>query len=234
VKLKKIISAVIFLSFIFSSSVFAHPGRTDSNGGHNCSEKSKAKGLCSGYHYHNGGGSSRSSNKSSSSSSSNITSPSYSTPKYTQPIEEIPEGYIKVNMPSFNVYVNDQKISNSTSKYPIFEYKNIAYFPMTWNYTQALGLETKWDDEVGFVIRRTDNKAGILNEDIGTNPSKLYAKYPEFNVFVNDNWVDNSKEEYPILVLNDITYFPMTWKFAVEELGLTINFDEFKGFFISK
>lgn len=37
---------------------FAHSGRTDSSGGHNCSAKSQAKGLCTGYHYHNGGGSS--------------------------------------------------------------------------------------------------------------------------------------------------------------------------------
>lgn len=31
----------------------AHSGRTDANGGHNCSQKSINKGLCSGYHYHN-------------------------------------------------------------------------------------------------------------------------------------------------------------------------------------
>lgn len=37
------------------TSVSAHSGRTDSSGGHNCSAKSIAKGLCSGYHYHNGG-----------------------------------------------------------------------------------------------------------------------------------------------------------------------------------
>jgi len=35
----------------------AHSGRTDSSGGHNCSQKSINKGLCSGYHYHNGGSS---------------------------------------------------------------------------------------------------------------------------------------------------------------------------------
>ena len=29
-----------------------HSGGTDSRGGHNCSESSKRKGLCSGYHYH--------------------------------------------------------------------------------------------------------------------------------------------------------------------------------------
>ena len=37
----------------------AHSGRTDSSGGHNCSQKSINKGLCSGYHYHNGGSSYR-------------------------------------------------------------------------------------------------------------------------------------------------------------------------------
>ena len=37
---------------IVSDSAEAHSGRTDSNGGHNCSEQSKRKGLCYGYHYH--------------------------------------------------------------------------------------------------------------------------------------------------------------------------------------
>jgi hypothetical protein len=36
------------------TNAFAHSGRTDSNGGHNCSQTSIDKGLCSGYHYHNG------------------------------------------------------------------------------------------------------------------------------------------------------------------------------------
>jgi hypothetical protein len=55
---KKSIFLTLTFIFLFGSIVSAHPGRTDSNGGHNCSEKSKAKGLCTGYHYHNGGGSS--------------------------------------------------------------------------------------------------------------------------------------------------------------------------------
>ena len=43
---------ILFSIFILSSPAFSHSGKTDSNGGHNCSEKSKQKGLCSGYHYH--------------------------------------------------------------------------------------------------------------------------------------------------------------------------------------
>ena len=50
-KLSKLLLALIFLSM--STLSFGYSGRTDSNGGHNCSQKSKEKGLCTGYHYHN-------------------------------------------------------------------------------------------------------------------------------------------------------------------------------------
>jgi hypothetical protein len=52
--------AAILALFIFTASVAsAHPGRLDANGGHNCSSSAKAKGLCTGYHYHNADGSVR-------------------------------------------------------------------------------------------------------------------------------------------------------------------------------
>lgn len=41
---------------MLGGQAIAHSGRTDANGGHNCSQKSKDKGLCTGYHYHNDGG----------------------------------------------------------------------------------------------------------------------------------------------------------------------------------
>lgn len=55
---KRIAILALLFTFIFGTASFAHSGRTDSSGGHNCSQKSQEKGLCSGYHYHNGGGSS--------------------------------------------------------------------------------------------------------------------------------------------------------------------------------
>ena len=67
---------VILLILTQPISAFAHSGRTDSSGGHNCSQKSIDKGLCTGYHNHNSGnsGSSSSSSSSSSNSSSNSSS----------------------------------------------------------------------------------------------------------------------------------------------------------------
>lgn len=57
--MRKIFAMLICITLLFIplSSVTAHPGKLDSNGGHNCSDASKKKGLCSGYHYHNGGSS---------------------------------------------------------------------------------------------------------------------------------------------------------------------------------
>ena len=43
---------VTIISLLLASSAAAHSGRTDAYGGHNCSQKSKEKGLCTGYHYH--------------------------------------------------------------------------------------------------------------------------------------------------------------------------------------
>ncbi len=48
------INITVFLFLLSLSSLSsAHSGRTDSKGGHNCSEAAKRKGLCTGYHYHN-------------------------------------------------------------------------------------------------------------------------------------------------------------------------------------
>ena len=53
-----IVLSVILCLSIYSNSVYSHPGRTDSSGGHTCWTNCESWGLEYGdYHYHNGGGS---------------------------------------------------------------------------------------------------------------------------------------------------------------------------------
>jgi hypothetical protein len=232
-QLHKSILAAIVLSLTVSSVSFAHSGRTDGNGGHNCSATSQAKGLCSGYHYHNGGSSSNGSSSGSSNSTPKASEPAPKpAPAPAPPKEVIPAGHVKVIKPSYDVFVNGQSVPNHSIQYPVISYKDITYFPMTYKFTQALGIETAWDAKTGFVVRKTESPAGTLEFDYGA-ATNFYAKQPDFNVFVNDVWVDNSSETYPVLVLNDITYFPMTWHYAVDELGLTIKLEN-NAFYISK
>lgn len=226
-------------SFFFSSVTVAHPGRTDANGGHTCRTNCEKWGLEYGeYHYHNGkGNSSSGSQKSSTPSTPAKSSPAPAPAASKKPVnqeEVIPAGMIKVDMPGYKVVVNHQEINNAAAEYPVLQYKQITYFPMTWNYTRALSLDTAWDSQTGFSIRKGDLPPSLPAEDAaGPAPGKLYAKLPDYPVYVNDTWVDNSKEEYPLLVYNNITYFPMTWGFAVEQLGLTIDFQN-NTFTISK
>jgi hypothetical protein len=52
INMKKFLIGLVAI-VILTSQASAHSGRTDSSGGHKCSEKSVEKGLCGGYHYHN-------------------------------------------------------------------------------------------------------------------------------------------------------------------------------------
>ncbi|MFN0224250.1 YHYH domain-containing protein [Paenibacillus sp. KR2-11] len=223
--LRKSALIIAILSLTFSSAAAAHPGRTDSSGGHTCRTNCEKWGYEYGeYHYHNGGGSSSTGSSSSGSSSSSSSEAATPAPAPSTPKEVIPPGTVRVTLPAFSVVVNGQQVANASTAYPVIVYNDITYFPMTWNYTQALGLDTAWDANTGFSIRKSDRAGAALSLDYGTPASKLYAKKPGFNIYVNDVWLDNAKEAYPVLVLNDVTYFPMTWKFAVEELGLQISF----------
>ncbi|MFE5321466.1 stalk domain-containing protein [Paenibacillus sp. NPDC056579] len=82
--IRKVLLLMFVLAISLSSLVSAHPGRLDANGGHNCSAQSKAKELCTGYHYHNGSSSSGGSSGGSSSYDDN-ESDDYTAPA---PIEK--------------------------------------------------------------------------------------------------------------------------------------------------
>ncbi len=140
---------------------------------------------------------------------------------------------VLVSIPKFDITVNNQKIDNAYEKYPLIVYKDITYFPMTWNYANALGLQVSWDSMKGFSISKATATATDVIADKGernTSTTGYVAKLPSFQIFVNNTKLDNAKEAFPLLTFRDITYFPMTWKFAAETFGLDASFDAIKGF----
>ncbi len=143
-----------------------------------------------------------------------------------------------VEMPRFKVKLNDQLVDNENSKYPLLIYKGITYFPMTWNYARSLGLTTHWDPATGFSVSKDPNASAVtVVQDLGTRNDinqRFEAVLPGFNIKVNGKSIDNGAEEYPLLVVRGITYFPMTWRFAVEEFGLVTAWDNVEGFSIER
>jgi len=139
---------------------------------------------------------------------------------------------VNVSLPVFKITMNDTVIDNSQRIYPIILYKDITYVPMTYNDSRFLGLETKWSSDTGLEVNK-------ISEQLSYNPNKGYATstlesavLPEFKIGVNGKNIDNQNEPFPLLVFRDVTYFPLTWRYMVNEFGWTSSFDANNGLII--
>lgn len=143
------------------------------------------------------------------------------------------EKSVKVRLPKFNVTINENKIDNLYREYPLLVYKDMTYFPMTWYDCRLLGLETKWTQDEGFkIIQSKVTSSYVPYKTKHKNRNSYNATIPTFKITANGNSIDNSKEKYPLLSFNNVTYFPLTWKFAHDTFGWEYVWDKSKGLMI--
>ena len=149
-----------------------------------------------------------------------------------------------VTIPKFKVTFNDQEVDSAEREYPLLQFRDITYFPMTYDDCRFLGLTTDWD---GSAKKLTITKEAVENPQYNSyhsNPNRepyIYAEGLEsvyihgdvknctFEIEVNGKEVVNSEEEYPLLLFRNVTYFPLTWRFAVDEFGWEYSFDKVNG-----
>lgn len=141
----------------------------------------------------------------------------------------------QVQLASFPVTFNGEKIDNQHATYPLIMYRGITYFPMTWDFSNAFGLITTYTEEKGLVVSKSGRAASVVQSLTANNDfGKSYAaEMPNFPVTVNGRLINNAAEPYPILHFRNITYFPLTWKFAVTEFGWDYTYSDEKGLSIS-
>jgi len=141
--------------------------------------------------------------------------------------------YVGVSLPTFKITMNNVRIDNNEREYPIIVFKDITYVPMTYNDSRFLGLETKWSNDTGLQVNKISEQTAY-NPNRGSFNSNLEnAELPEFRISVNGKDIYNNSETYPLLVFRDVTYFPLTWRFMVNEFGWTSDFDATNGLVIS-
>ena len=140
---------------------------------------------------------------------------------------------VTVTVPAFPVTLNGLTIEQTNNQYPSLVYKDITYVPMTYYDAQLLGLDSQWEAQSGLAIQKTAFVADQITaqqryvpyKSAAANAGNYTALRPSFAITVNGKSIDNSKEEYPLLVFRDVTYFPLTWRFAVDEFGWNYTFD---------
>ncbi len=173
---------------------------------------------------------------SSSDTSSNVTP---ADALYAEPVETYvtPAEAIKVNVATYyKVTLNGQLIDSTRLTYPMIEYKSITYFPATYYDSRFLGLVTDWNQATQTF--RIDRASGPIayrpTFRTGTNAASYNtAKIMDCQVVVNGKTIDNAKEEYPLLLFRNVTYFPMTWRFFVDEFGCYYNYTHEGGFVVN-
>lgn len=147
---------------------------------------------------------------------------------------------VEVSIPSFDVKVNGVKFENQNNQYPLLFYKQIVYFPMTYDYSRFLGIKANWYDKqkvlfVGVADNKSEKLSLMKREDL--NRFKYNASIVDYDIAINTveqrAFWDNNEQEYPVLNFRNITYIPLTWNVAVEELGWQYEWDSMSGLSIN-
>jgi hypothetical protein len=133
---------------------------------------------------------------------------------------------VSVTVAQVPVFLNGVAVDNEGREYPLITYKDIVYFPMTWHDCRFLGLETEWDAAAGLKIKKSNVTGGYYAGSLpGVSANRQTALITAFPVSVNGKTIDNGQEEYPLLLFRNVTYFPLTWRFAADEFGWNYFYD---------
>lgn len=134
---------------------------------------------------------------------------------------------VSVLLPTYKCIINESNINYRDSQYPLLSYKDITYFPMTWNYCRAMDLISAWEESNGLYIAafpncdRPDFEIYPLKGNVNTKTmTATVANYP---VYINGEPAPKD-DKYPLLNFRGITYFPMTWKYSHDCLGWNLSF----------
>ena len=127
----------------------------------------------------------------------------------------------KVIIPDYECIINDSSVYYYDSEYPLISYRDVTYFPMTYDYCRALNLASSWVEGKGLYIAYvpfgTYDALPVYPTSLNTKENE--AVLPEYPIYINGRKIDNKNEAYPLLNFRGVTYFPMTYDYAVKEFN---------------
>lgn len=142
---------------------------------------------------------------------------------------------VSAALPDYPVSLNGYSLSSGYSRFPFLVYKGITYLPLTFDNCRLLGLQTMWSESEGLsVVKDTTPVSEYAREVVREENQKMQtAQIMTGKITVNGKTIDNSQEPYPLLWFRGVVYLPLTWRFAVDELGWSCSFDAENGLTLS-
>lgn len=127
---------------------------------------------------------------------------------------------VEVVIPEFDVVIHNQVIEK-TSTYPVFMYKGITYIPLTSDFVEGLGLSLRFDGSLHLTQIKPNAFRQVFTQGNYEVDDRIFAETVPFKVFHKGPVTD----QYPILFYKDITYLPLTWSLAHNQLNWAYRFD---------
>lgn len=140
------------------------------------------------------------------------------------------EAAMRASVVTGKVTLNGQVIDNKTAKYPLLIYSNITYFPMTYHLSRFMGVSADWNGGSKTLdITAGGARTAYVAETGKKQSGSVSVTLPSYKVSVNGAQINNKEEKYPIFNYNGITYFPLTWAYAVDSFGWSYQWDAVNG-----
>lgn len=138
---------------------------------------------------------------------------------------------VTVTLPTYPTVISEMDIYNPALEYPVLTYNDVCYIPMTYDLCDRLSLSVGFDADKGLFITnyitpytKECYTSPFGRTDFENIPEAAYnATVAEYPIYLNGLLLDNTDAEYPILNFRDITYFPLTYDYAVNELKLDVK-----------
>ncbi len=130
---------------------------------------------------------------------------------------------VKVQIPTFYTEIDLMSVDNRYVEYPFIVYKDVTYLPMTLELSKRFGFAVSFDAKDGLYVTKSNvsymlESAELFGKSYYNEYGKAYdAVLPEYPIYLNGEKINNYTEEYPLLNFRGVTYFPLSWKYAVEE-----------------
>ncbi len=131
------------------------------------------------------------------------------------------------------IHINGERIINSHSVYPYFEYKDIVYMPLTVENSKILGFDLKWEEETKTIsLTKQDPSLKNYKEQwIKQDWRTLQVKPSDIQVNIFGEAYIN--EDYPIFDFNYIAYVPLTYSVLNEFFGWDMYYNLYTGIYLS-
>ncbi|MBR3933152.1 MAG: hypothetical protein IKJ68_04525 [Clostridia bacterium] len=135
------------------------------------------------------------------------------------------DNVVDVLIPDYQIIIDDSLVYYADSLYPFLNYKGITYLPMTYEYARGMNLATGYLEGSAFMVSYNpcDDKLPVYETRV--NQKVNTAVIPQYKIYVNGKNTSNANAEYPLLNFRGVTYFPMTWEYAVNNFGWDLSFE---------